>query len=132
VSEFGASRHLARERALELLYEQSIKQRSADEIVAALPMAPEPYTVELVRAVEESREWAETLLQRHSLDWPIDRMAVIDRLIMTMALCEMRLSDAPPVAVVLDEAVEFARTFSTDSSPGFVNGVLAACVNDLE
>jgi N utilization substance protein B len=56
----------------------------------------------------------------------------MDRLIMTLALGELILDDAPPVAVVLDESVEFAKTYSTENSASFVNGVLAACVEHLK
>ena len=55
-------------------------------------------------------------------------MAVIDRLIMVLAVGELLGASPPPDAVVLDEAVELAKTYSTDASPRFVNGVLAAVV----
>ncbi len=132
MSEFAEQRHRARERAFELLYEQSIKQRSAAEIVNALAVRPDPYTVELLNAVERDHEWAEVQLSAHSHDWPLDRMALVDRLIMTLALCELRLTDAPPRAVVFDEAVEFAKIYSSDASPSFINGLLSACVSPSE
>jgi N utilization substance protein B len=132
VSELGLARHRARERAFELLYEQTIKDRPLAAVLNELELRPEPYTVELLRAVEAHHEWAEALLARHSTEWPLERMAMVDRLIMTLALCELRLAEPPPRAVVLNEAVEFAKTYSTDASPGFVNGLLAACVLDEE
>ncbi len=132
MSEFTEQRHRARERALELLYEQSIKQRSVAEIVNALAVTPDPYTVELLRIVEKDREWAESQLSTHSHDWPLDRMAMVDRLIMTLALCELRLDDSPSRAVVFDEAVEFAKVYSSDASPSFINGLLSACVSSNE
>ncbi len=132
MSASGAERHLARERAFELLYEQAMKQRSTAQIVADLALVPDPYTSEILAAVEAHRADAEAALSRHARDWPLERMALVDRIIMTMSLCELRLPDAPPIAVVLDEAVELAKTYSTDASPSFVNGVLSACVNDLE
>jgi N utilization substance protein B len=132
MSEFAEQRHRARERALELLYEQSIKQRSVAEIVNALAVPPDPYTVALLTVVERDREWAETQLGAHSHEWPIERMAMVDRLIMTLALCELRLENAPSRAVVFDEAVEFAKVYSSDASPSFVNGLLSACVSAHE
>jgi N utilization substance protein B len=130
VSELGAARHRSRERAFELLYEQAIKQRPAREVLGDLEAPVDDYTVALVRASEDHQSWAHELLRRHAQDWPLERMALVDRVIMTLALCELRLDDAPPRAVVLDEAVEFAKVYSTDASPSFVNGVLSACVND--
>jgi N utilization substance protein B len=71
------------------------------------------------------------LITRFAVDWPLDRIAIVDRLVMTLAIGELLMEDAPPKAVVLDEAVELAKVFSTDGSPAFVNGVLSACAANL-
>jgi transcription antitermination protein NusB len=127
----GESRHLARARALELYYEATMKERSFQEIVASLAIAPDPYTVQLLHAIDERLDWAEDLLEGHSHDWSLDRMPLLDRLIMTLALCELASPASPGRAVVFDEAVEFARTYSTDASSSFVNGLLTACADDV-
>ncbi|HUX03583.1 MAG TPA: transcription antitermination factor NusB [Acidimicrobiales bacterium] len=132
MSELGAQRHHARERALELFYEATIKDRSVDAILSALNVMPDPYTVLLVRSAEEHRDVANELISRFSQGWALDRLALIDRLIMTLAIGELLTDTTPPAAVVLDEAVELAKAYSTDGSPAFVNGVLAACVAQLE
>ena len=132
MSELGQQRHRARERALEILYEANIKERPIAEIVAALPLAPDPYTVAIVTYTELHQSRAESLISEFSTQWSLDRIALIDRLIMIMAIGELLLDDAPPRAVVMDEAVEMAKVFSTDGSASFVNGVLAACVEHLE
>jgi N utilization substance protein B len=132
MSELGQQRHRARERALEILYEANIKERPIAEIVAALPLAPDPYTVAIVTSTELHQSRAESLISEFSAQWSLDRIALIDRLIMIMAIGELLLDDAPPRAVVMDEAVEMAKVFSTDGSASFVNGVLAACVEHLE
>lgn len=131
MSDLGARRHAARERGIEILYEAHIKGRPVEDILAALPTSPDAYTVRLVMAASAHEEAAHALISQHAIDWPLERMAIVDRLIMTMAIGELLLEDAPPVAVVLDESVELARTYSTDDSPQFVNGVLAAVVDDL-
>jgi len=130
VSELGAQRHRARERALELAYEATVKGRSMQQVIAELPLRPDAYSVELLAAFEQHREWAKELIERYAMGWNYERMAVIDRLVMLLALCESRLADAPPRAVILDEAVELAKTYSTDGSGSFVNGVLVACLNN--
>ncbi|HEY5245552.1 MAG TPA: transcription antitermination factor NusB, partial [Acidimicrobiales bacterium] len=56
---------------------------------------------------------------------PIDRMAVVDRLVLRLAVAELLDPDGPPVAVVIDEAVELAKTYSTEDSGSFVNGILS-------
>lgn len=127
----GPERHRARERALEILYEAQIKGRRAPEVVAALPVAPDPYTVALVGSAEDNRERAEGLIAECAIDWPLERIALVDRLVMTLAVGEMLLADPPPLAVILDEAVELAKVFSTEGSASFVNGVLAEVARRL-
>jgi N utilization substance protein B len=126
VSELGAQRHRARERALELLYEAAAKGRAASVIVTELRVPPDAYTQTLLGSVTDHQDQALELISASSFDWPIERMAMLDRLILTLATCEMLMADAPPTAVILDEAVELAKTYSTDGSPSFVNGVLSS------
>ncbi|MHB8380221.1 MAG: transcription antitermination factor NusB [Acidimicrobiales bacterium] len=132
MSELGQRRHLARERALELAYEASMKDRPFSAIVRELVVSPDEYTVSILTSTEENRSRIEELIAQNSLDWTLDRLALMDRLIMSLALGELIMDDAPPVAVVLDESVEFAKIFSTEGSSSFVNGVLAACVLELK
>jgi N utilization substance protein B len=126
VSEFGRSRHQARERALEIFYESSIKGRSATIIVSELNVRPDNYVIALLTSAEQHQARADELISEFSIDWPLDRIALIDRLIMTLAIGEMLMENAPPLPVILDEAVEMAKVFSTDGSSSFVNGVLSA------
>lgn len=131
MGELGTQRHQARERALEILYEATIKDRPVAQIIQDLALAPDPYTVAIVFAFEQHRPRAEELIERNLQEWTLERLALIDRLILTMAIGELLLEEPPPTAVVLDEAVELAKVYSTDGSAAFVNGVLSACVDDL-
>ena len=131
MSELGASRHRSRERAVELLYEAAMKGRSVAAVLNELAVPPDAYTLTLLRASLEFQERALELISRYSIDWPLERMALLDRLILTLATSEMLSDDAPPRAVVLDEAVELAKTYSTDGSPSFVNGVLSSIADDI-
>lgn len=131
MTDLTRSRHLARERALQLAYEARIKERPVDEVLAAQEVEPDPYTVTLLRAAAEHAARADDLIARHAHGWDLERLAVVDRLVMTLAIGELLSDDAPPTAVVLDEAVSLAKEFSTEDSGAFVNGVLAACVADL-
>lgn len=65
-------------------------------------------------------------IQQHSQHWRIERLAIIDRLILRMAIWELSHESDIPAAVVINEALELARTFSTDDAVRFVNGVLDA------
>ena len=131
MSELGAQRHHARERALEIFYESTIKGRSVASVINDLPLLPDPYTVALLTAAESNQERANGLISRFAIDWPLDRIAIVDRLVMTLAIGELLMPDAPPRAVILDEAVELAKVYSTDGSPSFVNGVLSSCADNL-
>lgn len=131
MSELGQRRHLARERALELAYEATMKGRPFASIVSELMVSPGDYTVSILTSTEEHRDRIEALIAEYSREWTLDRLALMDRLIMSLALGELLMDEAPPVAVVLDESVEFAKVYSTEGSSSFVNGVLAACVEHL-
>ena len=127
----GASRHQARERALGLLYEAELKRQPVDEVVAALPVPPDPFVLQLAAATARHQGEADRLLAEASVGWPLDRMAVVDRLVLRLAVAELLEPEGPPVAVVLDEAVELAKTYSTDESGRFVNGVLSTIAQQL-
>jgi N utilization substance protein B len=126
VSELGRQRHNARERALEIFYESSIKERTVAVILTELNVRPDPYTVELLTSAAANQSAANELISEFAIDWPLERIALVDRLIMTLAIGEMLMEEAPPAAVILDEAVELAKVFSTDGSSSFVNGVLSS------
>jgi N utilization substance protein B len=131
VSTLGGQRHQSRERALEILYEATIKGRDIEAVVNDLPLTPDDYAVQLLTSAGQHQDEANALITRFAVDWPLDRIAIVDRLVMTLAIGELLMEDAPPKAVVLDEAVELAKVFSTDGSPAFVNGVLSACAANL-
>jgi len=95
-------------------------------VLEELPVAPEPYAVELVLGVERLGDQVSDLLSRHATGWAVDRMPVIDRCLLKMATFELIEELEVPVAVVLDEAVELAKSYSTEDSGRFVNGVLSA------
>jgi len=72
----------------------------------------------------------DALVAAHAKNWRLERMAVIDRAILRLAACELRAGKTPP-KVVLDEAVELAKTFSSQEAASFVNGVLDAVLKSL-
>lgn len=126
MSELGRNRHRARERALEIFYESAIKERPVAVIVTELNTRPDEYTLSLLTSAESHQPRANELISEFSIDWPLERIALVDRLIMTLAVGEMLMENPPPPAVILDEAVELAKVFSTDGSSSFVNGVLSS------
>jgi N utilization substance protein B len=82
------------------------------------------YAESLVRGVVEHQARVDTLLAEHSRGWTLDRMPAVDRAILRIAVYELVYATEVPPAVAVNEAVEAAKTLSTDDSPRFVNGVL--------
>ena len=127
----AAPRHQQRERALSLLYEAEMKRVQPLEVAEALAVPPDPYVLELLAQVEATREEADRRIAAAAVGWPLDRLAVVDRLVLRLAVAELLNRDGPPVAVVIDEAVELAKAYSTEESGGFVNGVLSTIAADV-
>lgn len=126
----AGGRREARERAIELAYEANQRSLSVGQLLATLPLAPNPFVVALLQAAEDNRQQAEQLIAERAKGWSIDRMPVMDRLVMRLAVAELLTMDTP-TGVVLNEAVELATRYSTDESGRFVNGVLAAIAREL-
>jgi N utilization substance protein B len=125
------TRHRSRERALSLLYEAELKGESPSAVVAALPVAPDEFAQALVQGAEARRAECDALVTAASESWSLDRMAVVDRLVLRLAVAELLDPDGPPVAVVIDEAVDLAKAYSTEESGRFVNGVLSAVAAEV-
>jgi N utilization substance protein B len=125
------SRRGARERALELLYESELKELPMRELLSELPVEPDSYAKLLALGVAEHIEEIDEAIARHSIDWAVGRMPVVDRSLLRMATFELGWRPDVPTSVVISEAVELAKAYSTEESSGFVNGVLASISRDL-
>ena len=126
-------RRKARVAVLQALYEVDVANHPAGEALRcrledqSLPAAAEAFARRLMAGVLTHRHQLNALIAKHAPEWPLDQMAVIDRNILRMAIYE--ISDAEldtPAKVAINEAVEMAKAFGSDSSPRFVNGVLGA------
>lgn len=127
----GDERTDARERSLLLLYEAASKSVSPVQVLDAQIVEPDALTREIVSGVEADRERLDAVIAAHAKGWTLQRMPLIDLTIMRIAGYELSARADVPVAVIIDEAVELAKRFSTDDSGRFVNGVLAAMVPTL-
>ena len=114
-----------------LLYEAELKGRRPTEVLDELMVAPDPYAVDLVRTVEARRPDIDSLIAGAAIGWELDRMAVVDRNVLRLAVAELLECPDVPTAVILNEAVELASAYSTDDSGRFVNGVLATLAEQL-
>lgn len=124
-----SARSKARKRAVDVLYEADLRDTDPVALLAervGLPELPpvNDYTITLVEGVSANRLRIDELLAEHSEDWTIARMPVVDRAVLRLGLYELLWASDVPDAVAIDEAVELAKSLSTDDSPRFVNGVL--------
>jgi N utilization substance protein B len=121
----------ARERALYLLYEAELKDISAVDALQHQVLEPDELTALLVRGVVDHRDALDAAIAERATGWSLARMPVLDLNVLRLGAFELAERPDVPVAVVIDEAVELAKRFSTDNSGRFVNGVLSALVPEL-
>lgn len=114
-----------------LLYEAEQKQVSTVELLSNLPAEPMAYTAEVLHGVDDDGGAVDELIGRHADGWAIGRMPAMDRAVLRVAAWELSARDDIPMAVVIDEAVEFAKDYSTEQSGRFVNGVLSAIADEV-
>ncbi len=121
----------ARERALILLYEAESKDVPPHQVLATQVLPTDELTRVLVEGVESHQQRLDRAIAANAKGWTLSRMPSIDRNVLRIAGFELLCLPDVPVAVVLDEAVELAKRFSTDDSGRFVNGVLSSLVAEL-
>ncbi len=136
-------RHRAREAALQILYQWEVGKTGVDQAIETffdLQWADEKPPADTLRGFASSLAWdtvrrldeVDALIADSAENWRPERMAVIDRLILRMAVCEFIRDKATPHAVVINEALELARTFSTEDAVKFINGMLDGIKRRME
>ena len=136
------ARHRARQQALQLLFQWDLRRNAPEEILKGYygsllisedtvgSPRPDPFAEGLMRGVIEELTGIDQRISRNAAHWRMERMPVVDRNILRIAVYEMLRTDTPP-AVIIDEALELARRFSGEESVHFVNGVLDAVRREL-
>jgi transcription antitermination protein NusB len=136
------ARHRARQQALQILFQWDLRRTPVEDIMRGYygsllvsedtfgKPRPEQFTEGLVRGVIEELPGIDERIARNAAHWRLERMPVVDRNILRIAVYEMLRTDTPP-AVIIDEALELARKFSSEESVHFVNGVLDAVRREL-
>ena len=133
-------RHAARESALQILYFWEVSHAMPEEAIEAFfaehgsEATPEmrAFAATLVRGTIGEVEPIDRLIEQHSKNWRLERLAILDRLVLRMAVWELQHDPETSAPIVINEAIELARTFSGDESVPFVNGVLDAIRKALE
>ena len=126
------ARRKARALALQMLYEIDTVGHKVEEVVtrllaeAGLPEENATFTRELVNGVIQNKKDIDRHIRNFAPAWPIEQISAIDRNILRLAIFEVLLDNKVPVKVAINEAVELAKTFGSESSSKFVNGVLGS------
>ena len=129
------ARHKAREIALQVLYEIDSVGHKPEETLERVLSRIETYeditdfTVELVTGVIKNREQLDQNIRDFAPAWPLDQISIIDRNILRLAIFEILHDNTIPVKVAINEAVELAKSFGSNNSSRFVNGVLGSVSN---
>ena len=132
-----SSRRKAREWALQMLFQQDLNEVTAEDLLELFwevnPADPEEreFAELLFKTTLENRSHIDELIRRHAQHWRLERMAAVDRNVLRVAVSEFLYTETPQ-AVVIDEAIEIARRFSTAESSQFVNGILDAIREEME
>src|SRR5215475_12274950 len=132
-------RRKAREYALQMLFQWDITHDGIEQIAATFfqnhaeeSTAIVDFARRLVKGTVEHVEEIDRLIQRHAEHWRLDRMATVDRNLLRMAVQEFLHDNEIPKTVVINEALEIARRFSSQESPQFINGILDSIKKELE
>jgi transcription antitermination protein NusB len=138
----AADRRRAREAALQMLYQWEVGRASAQEAIATywpthdadneLTGELREFANGLVRGTIARVAAIDAILAAHAQNWRVERMAVIDRLVLRLGVYELVAEPDTPARVVINEAIELVRAFSGDESVGFVNGILDAARKELK
>lgn len=125
----------ARSLALQVLYETDLSTHLPGDVLktrleeTTLPRDLAEFARSIVFGVLPIREQLDTVIAKYAPEWPLDQIAAIDRNILRMACWEFAISHDTPVKVAINEAVELAKLFGSDSTARFVNGVLGTLVD---
>ena len=129
-------RRTARELALKFLYQTEFNSNSPDSELnsfcdrANVSEEVQNFTQALIKNILFHKKEVDELLEKISANWAPDRMAVIDKNILRLGICELLFDPATPPKVVINEAVEIAKKFGTEESPDFINGILDKVFKD--
>jgi len=131
------SRTKARGIALQVLYEYDLTGHPIGVILhhrleeSPLDQKLNAFIEEIARGVFPLIEKLDSIISTYAPDWPLDQVASIDRNIIRIALWEFAVGKETPVKVAINEAVELAKVYGSDSTPRFINGVLGSLVDNL-
>lgn len=131
-------RRQAREFVLKVLYSYEILNREIDEIIdetlkeSSVSEGQMPFIKNYLEELLKNHEFLDVEIERLAENWKLERIAVIDRIILRMGLCELHYLPDIPEKVAINEAVDLAKKYSTSDSSSFVNGILDAALSETK
>ncbi len=117
------SRRAARERILKLLFQRDFRSISWSELLAEQP-TDDPYVREVIEGLASTCSEIDKLIAERAEGWRLERLHSVDRNILRLAVYELCYREDVPPEVVINEAVELAKKYSSEHSPIFINGIL--------
>lgn len=132
----NTTRRKSRENAIILLYQRDLLNKKIDEILNNDTLAGREYdkfTLKLIKGVYGHRKKIDQMIKNVVENWTLERIAIIDRNIIRVAIYEMLYEDEIPLKVSVDEAIEISKSLGQkDDTPKFVNGVLGKILSDIK
>jgi len=136
MSEKTLKRRMIREKVLQVLYAYELNPEGLDTTIQYVSGEFESeeskeFALELIRRVVRYKDDFDKLITENLTNWALDRVAIIDKILIRIGLCELLYFSDIPVKVSLNEAVEIAKQYGTKDSAKFINGVLDSIAKDL-
>ena len=127
------TRRKSREKAVVLLYQKDLLKKNTDDLIKndqSLGKEFDDFSLRLINGVGNNIDEIDSIIKETVENWSLDRIAVIDRNILRIAIYEMLYEDDIPLKVSVDEAIEIAKTLGQkDDTPKFINGILGKFLN---
>ncbi len=130
------ARRKGREFALQVLYVMDLTKMDREKAIrsvvrgAAAEESTQDFARKLVEGTSANQVELDAMIEKYAKNWELSRMAALDRNLLRMSAYELIYETDTPVSVIIDEAVEIAKSFSTEESPKFVNGILDRIKNE--
>ncbi|ACF13026.1 NusB antitermination factor [Chloroherpeton thalassium ATCC 35110] len=133
------SRRQIRELAMQVLYAYEVRKEKVDKVAKGIipedvvaDIKAKDFIFKIINSVIQNIQDIDTHIAKHADNWELNRMAIIDKNLMRIAIAEMLYLDDVPPKVSINEAIEIAKRYSTDKSSKFVNGILDATYNEVK
>ncbi len=131
-------RRKARQCVLQALYSMEISREDKEKVLSdmlerhQLPEKNQPFVKDLFSICVDKRLWCEEKIKSYLQNWDMERVALVDKLVLVMGISEIHFLDEVPPKVTISESIEIAKEFSTEESSSFVNGILDAVYKDAK